>query len=138
MTYNRILYNRGTVTYKDFDLSFLPNPASGDIRVKTDNDEIKQSVKTILLTNYGERKFREDVAGNLNSLLFELLDPITLIKLQRSIAYALNAYEPRITVTDIQIDTQNMNKNELGVTIYYVINNSQVQEKLQVFLHRTR
>lgn len=138
MAYNRILYNRGTVTYKDFDLSFLPNPATGDLRVKTDNDEIKQSVKTIVLTNYGERKFREDIAGNLGQMLFELLDPITLIKLQRSIAYALNAYEPRITVTDVQVNTENINKNELGVTVYYVINNSQVQEKVQVFLHRIR
>ena len=64
------LRSRRNREYSDIDLSFLKS-ASGDVFKKTSAAAVKQSVKNLLMTNWGEKPFRPVFGGNLNDLLFE-------------------------------------------------------------------
>ena len=59
--------------FSDIDLTFSKRP-SGDIFKKVDAAAVKQAVKNLLLTNAFEKPFQPTFGGNLNALLFELVD----------------------------------------------------------------
>ena len=61
------------VAYKDIDLTFKNKP-SGEVFKKQEAAAVKQAVKNLLLTNYGEKPFNPDFGADLRSLLFELAD----------------------------------------------------------------
>ena len=56
--------------YSDLDLTFAAR-TTGDIFKKTDAAAVKQSVKTILQTNFGEKPFQPNFGADLRSRLFE-------------------------------------------------------------------
>lgn len=136
--YNRIATTGGTVVYKDFDSSFKSNPATGDLRTKTDNDSIKQSVKNILLTAYGERPFEPLFGSDLGNMLFELYDEITKNEMKSTIKIALRNYEPRVEILSIDIDDSGVDRNEISMEMTYRTLNNQTPQKLYMLLTRTR
>lgn len=135
--YNKFSNNSGTTIYRDFDLSFLPNPNTADIRIKTDVDSIKQAIRILLFTNSGERPFQPNLAGNLSALLFQPLDVVTTIVLQRSIASVLRAYEPRISVIGVKVSPDS-NPNTINVTVTFRILNQPAIQSVQVLIGRKR
>lgn len=137
MAYNRNIFSKGTVTYSDFDLSFKTNPLTNDIRKKTDLEAIKQSLKNILFTNVGERPFRPSLAGRLNNLLFEPLDEITTNELDLAIRTAINNYEPRVEILDLDI-VDNPDENALDVTLYFNMVNVLEPQEINIILKRIR
>ena len=61
-------------TFKDFNINFKPHPVTEDLQVVKDSADIKQSIKSLLLTRKGERLFNSDLGTALADLLFEPLD----------------------------------------------------------------
>jgi phage baseplate assembly protein W len=135
--YDRILFSKGSTSYKDIDLSFLSTPNTGDLRTKIDLDSIKQSMKILLFTNFGERPFRPNLSGDLNSLLFEPFDIITKSEYQRIIKSTLRAYEPRVAVEEVIVD-QAADKVSVNIIIKFRVTSSPNIETLQVMLKRIR
>jgi len=135
--YNRNIFTKGTATYTDIDMSFQTHPLTGDIRKKTDLDSIKQSLKNLLFTNYGERPFRPLLAGNLNDLLFEPLDDIIIEELKKSITTTVNNYEPRIDIISLEI-TPKGSDNELGVTLTFNMINYTEPQIINTIIKRQR
>ena len=64
--------------YKDIDLTFTVKP-SGEIYKKQDAAAVKQAIKNLLLTNFGEKPFNANFGANLRAWLFELADEDTEI-----------------------------------------------------------
>ena len=56
-----------TRTYRDIPLSFQKHPGTGDVRPLKDIDAVKQSVKNLILTNFGDRPFQFDIGSNVTS-----------------------------------------------------------------------
>jgi phage baseplate assembly protein W len=129
--YTSFVNNSGTIKYTDLDLSFLPNPNTSDLRVKTDVDAIRQSINILLFTNSGERPFSPNLAGNLDALLFEPLDFVTTILLQRNIVNTLIAYEPRIAIVDVKVSTPS-DPNTINITISFRILNTPNVQTIQI------
>ena len=73
----RSLVTTRTRLYSDIDLTFAKKP-SGEIYKKTDAAAVKQAVKNLLLTNKYEKPFQPSFGGDLNNLLFELVDNDTV------------------------------------------------------------
>jgi phage baseplate assembly protein W len=136
-SYNKNIFTKGAVTYKDFDFSFNPHPVSGDLRTKTDLEAVKQSVKNILLTNFGERGFTPIFGGGLNNLLFEPLDQIIRIELDKTIRAAIRNFEPRIDIIDLTIK-EDVNNNSLEVTLKFNMINALDPQTINVILKRIR
>jgi phage baseplate assembly protein W len=105
--------------YSDIDLTLDTKP-SGDIFKKTDAAAVKQSIRTILLTNYGEKPFDFFFGANLNSYLFELNDPSYTKEIQKDVKLAIQNYEPRAEVLDVQVNN-NIDANDLKITVQFRI-----------------
>lgn len=124
-------------TSRDLDINFDRNPISGDVAVRTDEEAIKRALRNLLLIRRGEKPFHPEISSGIQDLLFELVDPITVIELKRRIAEAIRRYEPR--VNDAAVDVADViDKNEIRITIRFTIRNVQRVFSTTVALKRLR
>ena len=132
--------NVDTYIYKDLSLFFTPNPVSGDVTMVTDVQDIKRSVRNLIMTNRFEKPFHPEVASHVRDLLFERFTPITFNLLRNRIETVLANYEPRVSVTDVEIDDSGraMDNNELNVRIFFTLRNDPQIQSVDILLERIR
>ena len=133
--------NIDTYIYKDLSLFFTPNPVSGDVTMVTDVQDIKRSVRNLIMTNRFEKPFHPEVASHVRDLLFEPFSQVTINLLRNRIETVLTNYEPRVTLTDVQVedpDFQKMDNNELNVRIFFTLKNDPEIQTVDVLLERLR
>ena len=132
--------NVDTYIYKDLSLFFTPNPVSGDVTMVTDVQDIKRSVRNLVMINRFEKPFHPEVASHVRDLLFERFTPITFNLLRNRIETVLENYEPRVSVTDIEIDDsgQAMDNNNLNVRIFFTLRNDPQIQSVDILLERVR
>lgn len=130
------LRSRRNREYSDIDLSFLKS-ASGDVFKKTSASAVKQSVKNLLMTNWGEKPFRPVFGGNLNDLLFELADNPTISTLAPRIENVINNEEPRAEVQDIKVYNE-ADRNSIRCVITFKVVNVQELVTLTTSVSRIR
>ena len=132
---------RDTYIYKDFSLFFTPNPVTGDVTMVTDVQDIKRSVRNLVLTNRFEKPFHPEVASHVRDLLFEPFSPVTINLLRNRIETVLTNYEPRVTLTDVQVEDPEfrlMDNNTLNVRIFFTLKNDPEIQTVDVLLERLR
>ena len=132
---------RSTYIYKDLSLYFTPNPVSGDVTMVTDVQDIKRSVRNLVLTNRFEKPFHPEVASHVRDLLFEPFSPVTINLLRNRIETVLTNYEPRVTLTDVEVEDpgfQRMDNNELNVRIFFTLKNDPEIQSVDILLERLR
>ena len=132
---------RSTYIYKDLSLFFTPNPISGDITMVTDVQDIKRSVRNLVMTNRFEKPFHPEIASHVRDLLFEPFSPVTINLLRNRIETVLTNYEPRVTLTDVEVedpDFQRMDNNELNVRIFFTLKNDPEIQSVDILLERLR
>lgn len=122
--------------YKDIDLTFAKKP-SGEIYKKTDAAAVKQAVKNLLLTNKYEKPFQPEFGGDLNNLLFELVDNNTVYEIDGAIREAIKRYEPRARVRQVATNLQ-PDANSISVTITFQIVNTEEVVTLDTTITRLR
>lgn len=111
--------------YKDIDLSFAKRP-DNDIYKKTDAAAVKQSVKNILLTNYAERPFMPNFGANLYSFLFDLDTEFDDDLMEESIVQAINDYEPRAEVLNVDINLNGEYHEVIATVTFKVISTNDI------------
>jgi hypothetical protein len=110
-------------TFVDLDAAFTLNPISRDVAVKTDDAAIRGALRNLINTKHYERPFQPDLGCQLVNLLFENMDPLTLILAERVIGESISKYEPRISLTNVSISSQE--DNSVFISIEYLIKNTQ-------------
>lgn len=91
------------VVYSDYNISFLPDPITGDLQ-KVENDEaVKQSIRLLVLTSLNERVFQPGLGTTLQATLFDQLDDITLTILAKTIADGIRNFERRAELQSVDI-----------------------------------
>jgi len=123
--------------YKDLDLSFDKHPETKDVLKKVDINAVKQSMKILLFTNFGERLFRPDIGSGLNAVLFEPMDNISSNVLAKKIQIVLENNEPRVTVQRVDV-IPNYDENEYEVTIFFKVLGISQTSSLSITLERLR
>lgn len=113
------LISSRAVDYLDIDLTFSKRP-SGDIYKKRDAAAVKQSIKNLLLTDYYEKPFQPFFGGNLRAMLFELADEDTEDEIRSNIITAINNYEPRVEIQNIDVNVL-PDQNDMRVSIVFKI-----------------
>ena len=81
-------------TYSDIDLTFA-RKSNNDVFKKNDAAAVKQAVKNLLLTNFGDKPFEPFFGGNLNAFLFNLDTEFDNEDIEDAVAQALANHEPR-------------------------------------------
>ena len=126
------------VIYRDINLSFAKNPATGDLNSVTNEEAIKRSVKHLILSNFYERPFEPNIGGNIASQLFEPATPFTELILNNSIKEVIQNFDPRVILlvaTTQIIDDENLVK----IRIKYAFNNvAQTTLEFSLTLERAR
>lgn len=125
-------------TFKDFNLNFKPHPVTEDLQVVKDSADIKQSIKSLLLTRRGERLFNSDLGTSLSDLLFEPLDYGTASLIRDEIYEVIGTYESRIDIIELNVDI-NADDNGYDIQLEYVIRGrSDLQNNIEFFLESSR
>ena len=123
--------------YKDLDLSFTPHPIKKDVNIFVDDTAIINSVKNLLLTNHYERPFNPDLGSNIRKLLFENIDAVTAIMIEREITQTIANFEPRVGVIGTTVIPDYTN-NGFNIQLYFNIINRTEPITINFFLERAR
>ena len=109
----------GTVdSYSDIDMDMGFHPLTKDLRKKTKENSIKQSVRNLLLTSPGEKLFNPNWGCNLRGFLFDPISDTSAIEIKETVGLSLKNYEPRIEVIDILVVPM-LDNDGYDIVLYY-------------------
>ena len=121
--------------FKDLAVSFKSNPNTGDFGVVKNENAIKQSVRNLILTQFGERPFQEEIGSRVTALLFEPWDPFSVDSMKNEIFNCLARLEPRIQVTRVNV-RDDSDINSVQISIDYTIVGEQVVQNVDFLLEK--
>ena len=134
--------SKTTFLYKDISLYFTKNPVTGDVTEVTDVQDIKRSVRNLVLTNRFDRPFHPEIASRVRESLFEMFTPVTINVIRNAIVEILTIYEPRVFVTAVEVadpEYSYMDQNTLPIKIFFTLQNApETLEEVNVVLERIR
>lgn len=111
-------------TSLDLDINFDRNPLSGDVAVRRDEEAIKRSLKNLVLLKKNEKPFHPEIYSGIQDMLFELVDPLTVIEVKKRISDTIRNYEPRVNTAVVDV-ADVIDRNEIRITIHFTIKNVQ-------------
>lgn len=126
-----------TRQFKDLDLSFNIHPVKKDINKHVDEQAVINSLKNIILTNHYEKPFNPDYGSNIRALLFENIDSITAIILEREILQTIENFEPRVSVSKVTA-IPDFDNNGYSIKLDFFIINLTNPITIQFLLQRVR
>lgn len=123
--------------FSDLDLAFIPHPITGNVGKKANREAVRQSVKSLVLTDYFERPFKSDIGCSIRYFLFELFTPPVKQQMERAIREVIKNYEPRADVFEVLVE-ERPEVNALTVSVAFMILNDPDPVILDVILERVR
>ena len=108
----------------DLDINFDRNPLSGDVALRKDEEAIKRSIRNLLLLRRNEKPFHPEIYSGIQDMLFELVDPLTVIEVKKRISDTIRNYEPRVNTAVVDV-ADVIDRNEIRITIHFTIKNVQ-------------
>lgn len=128
---------RNTRLFSDLDLNFTAHPVTKDISRKYDENAIRQSLKSLLLTRNFERPFHSEIGSPIRTLLFDNAGPMFNVMLKRAIIDAVNNFEPRVELIDVLVNDYT-DANSVYISIEFKIVNTERPITVEFALERTR
>tara|TARA_Y100001973_G_scaffold106683_1_gene186479 strand:- start:8147 stop:8596 length:450 start_codon:yes stop_codon:yes gene_type:complete len=93
----------------------------GIATTKTIVETLKQNLKTLILTNPGERVMEPGFGVGLEKFLFERFTESTYASIQEAIVEQVKIYMPQIAIKNFEVSTDQIDNYQLHVLIDYVI-----------------
>src|SRR5262245_46903140 len=87
---------------------------NGQAAMAAYEEDVRQAILIILLTNNGERLMRPTFGAGLNAFVFEPVNPTTMAALQTRVEDALIDWEPRIDIMAVSVIPS---PNEIGTVL---------------------
>ena len=122
--------------YVDFDMDFTKHPSHGDLSTVKKSTSISRSIKNLLRTQANERLFQPNIDSGIGILLFENFSKLTSARLEKTIKYTIEKYEPRARIANITVKAKE-EENAYEVIIVYLPDNDIQETTLEVYLERT-
>ena len=126
-------FSRG---FKHLAVAFKRNPNTKDFSAVKNENAIKQSVRNLILTQFGERPYQYDIGSRVSALLFEPYDVFLAEDLRDEIFNTITRLEPRVEVNNVVVKPTE-DENTLDVGIAYTIVGQQVTQTVEFILERT-
>ncbi|TDW77141.1 GPW/gp25 family protein [Kribbella pratensis] len=86
-----------------WDLALAPDPVRGALSYRSGPEKVRQAIQVILLTEPGERVMRPEFGCGLRRYLMEPNTVSVRASLQRAVAGAIEAWEPRVRLLDVSV-----------------------------------
>jgi hypothetical protein len=101
-------------------LSFPPRIGPGGrLAWSSDEDNIRESMRVILLTEPGERVMREDFGCGLRRFLFEPNTPTTRALIRERVERSIARWERRVRVEDVAVDADPGDERVIAISIRF-------------------
>lgn len=96
----------------------LRTTASGAVALVSEEQELREAIRLVLGTAYGERPMRPEYGCGIHDLIFAPADSTTAGRAAYEVRRSLRRWEPRIEVEDVDVrfDEQNPALMYIGVT----------------------
>jgi phage baseplate assembly protein W len=91
----------------------------GGIALAHDETDVDQAIHLILSTAPGERPMRPEFGCGVHEFVFDTVDATTVARMEDEIRAALDRWEPRVEVVDVDFDLGAVDRGELVITITY-------------------
>jgi Bacteriophage baseplate protein W len=91
----------------------------GGIALAHDETDVEQAIQLILSTAPGERPMRPEFGCGVHDFVFDTIDAATVARMETEIRSALDRWEPRVEVMELEFDLDGMDRGELMITITY-------------------
>ena len=106
--------------FKDISATFQTNPLNSDLIALKNSNAISRSIRNLILTVPGEKPFQPDLGSEVYDSLFDQLDQITATSIQSQIENTIIRYEPRVSLTSVDVKS-NIPNNAFDVLITYEV-----------------
>jgi hypothetical protein len=93
--------------------------ARGGLALSRSNDDVDEAIRLIVGTAQGERPMRPEFGCGIHDYVFESIDSYTLGRIDYEIRVALDRWEPRIDIVDVDFDTSEAELGKLVIDITY-------------------
>jgi phage baseplate assembly protein W len=93
--------------------------ARGGLKLVSDDEDVREAIVLILSTAPGERPMRPEFGCGIHDYVFESIDSYTLGRIDYEIRVALDRWEPRIDIVDVDFDTSEAELGKLVIDITY-------------------
>ena len=114
-------------------ISFPPRiGADGRIVWSEGEENIRESIRVILMTELNERLHLPEFGGGLNRFLFEPNTATTRQLIRDRITKALARWEPRIAVQTVSVEPDAQDLQSAIATIYYKLVATQATERVSL------
>jgi|TARA_R100001463_G_scaffold94008_2_gene148534 phage baseplate assembly protein W len=106
--------------FKDISATFQTNPLNSDLIALNNSNAISRSIRNLILTVPGDKPFQPDLGSEVYDSLFDQLDQITAASIQSQIENTIIRYEPRVSLTSVDVKS-NIPNNAFDVLITYEV-----------------
>lgn len=83
------------------------DPLSGRIKAVSQEEDIRQAIRLILMTRPGERVMRPEFGCRIYEYAFGTADYTSLSRMRHAVEEALELWEPRITDVQVEVRLEN-------------------------------
>ncbi len=103
---------------------------------QVDEKLIKNDLLQLLLTSPGDRVMRPTFGTGIRRFVFEPVTSDTIDALRTSILDAIALYETRVTATDVEIDTSDVDDNLISIKVYgqFNLNKNNINNQAQLLV----
>jgi phage baseplate assembly protein W len=108
--------------------------AAGRLAWSAGEDNVRESIRIILLTEPGERLLREEFGCGLRRYLFEPNTATTRQLIRDRVIQALGRWEPRVAVQDVTVVPDDGDPRLVAVTISFLLVATQTAGRLGLTL----
>jgi phage baseplate assembly protein W len=119
-------------------IAFPPRvAASGRVAWSEGSDNIRESIRILLMTRAGERLFQPDLGAGLDRFLFEPNTVATHELIKDRVQRTLETWEPRIALESVVVEVDPADRESAIVTISYRLVATQARERLGLSVRLT-
>jgi phage baseplate assembly protein W len=108
-------------SFVDLSINIDRNPVTEDVVALKDERAVTQSIKNLVLTNYGERLMQPEIGCNVHAMLFEPLDVFSALEIRTIIINTIRNYEPRVQIINVEVAAIEDTENKVSVNLTFRI-----------------
>ena len=128
---------RSVEFFSDFKSNLETVPGRTDLARSVNENAVRDSIRSLIMTDRGERLFQPDIGCDIRGSLFDNMDPNTVLILKENITNTIKTYEPRCDLKEVLISA-NIDNNSVSVKIIFSVINTNRNSSLTIDLTRVR
>jgi phage baseplate assembly protein W len=100
------------------------------VNMVAEEEDIRESLRILLSTRPGERVMQPSYGCGLQAMVFEIINESTITEIKDIIERAVLFFEPRITLEDIDVSTDDLLEGKLNIQLNYSVRKTNTRSNM--------